>query len=67
MLRPENVEALKKNGVIVLLTAEPETVYGRVKNGQDRPAKAAPQDKPSDSNRFGITRGASYFRKGGEG
>ena len=37
MLRPENVEALKKNGVIVLLTAEPETVYGRVKNGQDRP------------------------------
>ncbi len=37
VLRPENVEALKKNGVIVLLTAEPETVYGRVKNGQDRP------------------------------
>ena len=38
-----------------------------LKNGQDRPAKAAPQDKPNDSNRFGITRGASYFRKGGEG
>ena len=38
-----------------------------LKNGQDRPAKVAPQDKPSDSNRFDITRGASYFRKGGEG
>ena len=37
VLRPENVEALKENGVIVLLTATPETVYGRVKNGQDRP------------------------------
>lgn len=38
-----------------------------LKNGQDRPAKAAPQDKLGNSNRFGITRGASYFRKGGEG
>ena len=42
--------------------------YGRerLENGQDRPAKAAPPDKPNDSNRFGITRGVSYFRKGGD-
>lgn len=38
VLRPENVEVLKKNGVIVLLTARPETVLGRVGDGTSRPA-----------------------------
>lgn len=37
VLRPCNVEALKKGGVIVLLTAKPETVYERVRHGKDRP------------------------------
>ncbi len=37
-----------------------------LKNGQDRSAKPAEQDKPADSNRYGITRGASYFKKGGD-
>lgn len=37
-----------------------------LKNGQDRPAKATEPDKPAVSNSFGITRGASYFRKGGD-
>ncbi|MCI8550826.1 MAG: AAA family ATPase [Lachnospiraceae bacterium] len=38
VLRPENVEALKKNGMIVLLTARPETVLKRVGDGKSRPA-----------------------------
>jgi len=38
-----------------------------LKNGQDRPVKAAEPDKPTVSNSYSITRGASYFRKGGEG
>lgn len=36
-LRRENVELMKENGVIVLLTATPETVLERVKNGKERP------------------------------
>ena len=38
-----------------------------LKNGQDRPVKTAELDKPTVSNSYSITRGASCFRKGGEG
>lgn len=37
VLRDENVECMKRNGVIVLLTAEPETIYKRVRYSTDRP------------------------------
>lgn len=37
VLRQENVDLMKKGGVIVLLTAEPETILERVKNSQERP------------------------------
>lgn len=37
VLRKENVELMKENGVIVLLTATPETVLKRVENGKERP------------------------------
>lgn len=37
VIKDENVEYMKENGVIVLLTATPETIYGRVKNSKDRP------------------------------
>lgn len=38
-----------------------------LKNGQDRPVKSdASEANASASNRFGITRGASYFRKEGD-
>lgn len=43
VLRRRNVEALKKNGVIVLLTAIPETVYSRV-CGSDRPVLKGKMD-----------------------
>lgn len=36
-MRQCNVEEMKKNGTIVLLTAEPETVYERVKGSHNRP------------------------------
>lgn len=36
-LRERNVEEMKKNGRVVLLTASPETVYERVKDNDDRP------------------------------
>ena len=36
-LRSCNVEAMKKSGVIVFLTAEPETILERVKGSHDRP------------------------------
>ncbi|TQQ84530.1 shikimate kinase [Peptacetobacter hominis] len=37
VLRHENVENLKKNGIIVLLSAKPKTVLIRVKNSDSRP------------------------------
>lgn len=37
VLRDENVEILKQGGVIVLLTATPETIFERVKNHTHRP------------------------------
>ena len=36
-MRQENVDLMKENGCIVLLSAAPETVYQRVKDSQDRP------------------------------
>lgn len=36
-LRDLNVKKLRAMGEIVLLTATPETIYGRVKNSRDRP------------------------------
>lgn len=37
VLRDENVDIMKKSGVIVLLTATPETVFSRVKHSKNRP------------------------------
>lgn len=37
VLRQENVDIMKKSGTIVLLTADPETIYLRVRNSKDRP------------------------------
>ena len=36
-LRAENVEHMKENGIVVLLLAEPETVYERVRYRRNRP------------------------------
>ncbi|WP_051195063.1 shikimate kinase [Pseudobutyrivibrio ruminis] len=36
-LRDVNVQEMKKNGKVVLLTAKPETIYERVKDDHDRP------------------------------
>lgn len=36
-LRQENVAGMKKNGIVVLLTAKPETIYERVRHGSSRP------------------------------
>lgn len=37
VIRPINVESMKKNGQILLLTASPETIYERVKSSTQRP------------------------------
>lgn len=36
-VRPQNVEYMKSSGVVVYLTATPETIYERVKYSTDRP------------------------------
>lgn len=37
VLRQKNVDIMKRNGIIVLLTASPQTIYERVKGGRERP------------------------------
>ena len=37
VVRAENTANMKQHGKIVYLTASPETIYQRVKNGKDRP------------------------------
>lgn len=37
VLRQENIDNLKKNGVVVCLTALPETILKRISNNDDRP------------------------------
>ena len=37
ILRPENVEMMKKNGQIIYFFASPETIYKRVCNSNNRP------------------------------
>lgn len=37
-----------------------------LKNGQDKQPEQSEQNGAAASNRFGITRGAAYFRKGGD-
>lgn len=37
ILRPENVENMKKNGRIIYLSATPETIYERVRHSTNRP------------------------------
>ena len=37
VLKDKNVEIMKSSGTIVLLTAEPETIYDRVKDDSSRP------------------------------
>lgn len=37
ILRQENVDALRKNGTIICLTATPETILKRTSNNSDRP------------------------------
>lgn len=37
VLRQENVESMKKSGCIFWLTADPKTVYERVRTGKSRP------------------------------
>lgn len=37
VVRSENTEHMKQSGTIVFLTATPETIYERVKDGNDRP------------------------------
>ena len=36
-MKEENVRLMKESGKIVLLTAEPETIYERVKDSTERP------------------------------
>ena len=37
VVRPENIDYMKKSGVVVFLSASPETVYERVKDSTNRP------------------------------
>ena len=42
------------------------TIASILKNGLDKPDKAESQPAQPKTNSYGITRGAAYFRKGGD-
>ena len=42
------------------------TIASILKNGLDKPDKVESQTAQPRSNSYGITRGAAYFRKGGD-
>lgn len=59
VLDPENIETLKQNGVIICLTASPETIYKRVKGKKDRPLLQT--ENPLDTiNRMLVERQPFY-------
>lgn len=37
VVRPENIDYMKKNGMVIFLSAKPETVFDRVKDSTNRP------------------------------
>jgi len=37
IVNPRNLEALKRSGVVIALTADPETILWRIGSGEDRP------------------------------
>lgn len=50
VLREENVAEMKKSGLVVLLTAKPETILERVKNNDDRPLLRGNKNVPFIEN-----------------
>ncbi len=37
ILNPRNLEALKRSGVVIVLTADPEIILSRIRDAEDRP------------------------------
>lgn len=60
VLKEENIQLMKKCGVVVLLTAEPEEIFRRLKNDSTRPLL---KDKKSAEDIKGLleTRKEKYF------
>ncbi|MBF0568808.1 MAG: shikimate kinase [Nitrospirae bacterium] len=42
VLRQENIELLRKNGIVVNLTAAPDVIHARISGGNDRPLLNVP-------------------------
>lgn len=55
-MRERNVQEMKKNGKVFLLTATPETIYERVKDNDDRPVLRGRKNVKSISELLEIRR-----------
>lgn len=60
VLDPENVKALKQNGVLIRLTASPEIIFQRVKNKRTRPLLNNTEDLQELINRMMAEREEAY-------
>ncbi|MCF0146589.1 MAG: shikimate kinase [Eubacterium sp.] len=58
-LRKRNVEIMKKTGTIVYLTAEPKTIYERIKNERHRPLLEGKMN-PEEIRRMMMIREEDY-------
>lgn len=59
VLDADNISALKKNGVLVCLSASPETIFKRVQHSENRPLLRS-DDKLAEIRRLLITRERFY-------
>ena len=61
VLRPENMDVLERNSIIVCLTATPEVIYERVKDDTTRPLLQVPD--PQAKIRELLTQRAPYYQR----
>ncbi|MCL6612381.1 MAG: shikimate kinase [Peptococcaceae bacterium] len=60
VLNPENVAALKENGVLVLIRSSPEVILNRVRSGRNRPLLAGAADLKREIEKLMADREEAY-------
>ena len=62
----QRLEAACSKALVYSTAPSMRTIASILKNGLDKPDKAESQPVQGKANSYGITRGAAYFRKGGD-
>ena len=60
VLDSENVSCLRENGILICLTADPETILKRIKTGQNRPLLSGKEDLKQKIEELLLARSQAY-------